>query len=167
MSKTKAIIEEFNPCVYPRLLWVAKGGSIDDLKESFELGDYEPQDGEGAVTLGSVRKAGDDRLGALVWFPNSGDMRHGDWIAHEATHVALYIYHEVGAVAEFENQEPFAYLVGWVFECVDKVRRMKHVSVESEPKDSEETVAQETCETKKNPCRNRRRWGLFSKDASK
>ena len=121
----KTIIHEFDPCIYPRLLWVVKGGSYEELCETFDIEGFEPEDGDGAMTFGT-RKKEDGLHGALIWFPKACNMNHGDWIAHEATHVALYIYHEIGASAEFENQEPFAYLVGWVYECVDKVRRLKN-----------------------------------------
>lgn len=121
----KTIIHEFDPCIYPRLLWVVKGGSYEDLCEKFDIDGFEIEDNGGAMTWGTCKKA-DHRLGALIWFPKASDIKRGDWIAHEAAHVALYIYHEIGASAEFENQEPFAYLVGWVYECVDKVRRMKN-----------------------------------------
>ena len=124
MSKSDTIVYEFNPCVYPRLLWVAKGGSLDGIKETLNLGDYEvDEEGSGAVTLCNVRRKSDDNLGALIWFPKSSNMNNLDWIAHESTHAALYIFCEVGALVDFENQEPFAYMVGWVFDCVNKVRK--------------------------------------------
>ena len=35
MSK-KTIIHEFDPQIYPRLLWVVKGGSLEGIKDMFE-----------------------------------------------------------------------------------------------------------------------------------
>lgn len=43
-----------------------------------------------------------------------------DTIAHECVHVASKILHHIGAVADVENDEPYAYLVGW---CVSQVER--------------------------------------------
>lgn len=118
-------VYEFNPCVYPRLLWVAKGGTLEELKEFLEF-NYEMEDGVGAVTLCNVSKKSDESLGALVWFPKASNIKRLDWIAHECTHVALYMFGETGCIADPQNQEPLAYLVGWAFDCVDKVRRINN-----------------------------------------
>ena len=123
MSSKKTIIHEFDPCVYPRLLWVVKGGTREAIKETLEFLDIDEE--AGAVTFPARRKK-DGHLGYCVYFPLAGDIRRGDYIAHEATHVALCIFNDVGAVVDYDNQEPLAYLIGWVFECVDKVRRMKN-----------------------------------------
>ena len=127
MSSKKTIIHEFDPCVYPRLLWVVKGGTLEGIKETLEITALEDEeDSCGAVTL-PVRRKSDNRLGYCIWFPKSSDMRRGDWIAHECTHAALCIFDDVGARVSYEDQEPLAYLVGWVFECVDEVRKYKEV----------------------------------------
>ena len=124
MTSSKTTVYEFDPCVYPRLLWVVKGGTIDGIKETLNLGEYEVDEEEsGAVTLCNVRRKSDGNLGALIWFPKLSNINNLDWIAHESTHAALYVFAEVGATVDFENQEPFAYMVGWVFDCVNKVRK--------------------------------------------
>ena len=42
MSSKKTTIHEFDPCIYPRLLWVVKGGTLEGIKEVFECsGDLE------------------------------------------------------------------------------------------------------------------------------
>lgn len=43
--------------------------------------------------------------------------------SHEATHVALRIYQELGQNVTFDSQEPFAYLVEWATECIYKTIR--------------------------------------------
>ena len=35
-------------------------------------------------------------------------------IAHEAVHIAMYIFETVGATVENDNPEPFTYLVGYI-----------------------------------------------------
>lgn len=124
MKNNKTTIHEFDPCIYPRLLWVVKGGSCEGIKDIFDT-EIEEEVG-GAVTF-PVRRKADNRLGYCVWFPKSGDIRNLEWIAHESSHVALCIFNDVGAVITPEGQEPFAYLVGWVFGCIDKVRKNKEV----------------------------------------
>lgn len=142
MSSKKTVIHEFDPCIYPRLLWVVKGGSLEDISDMFE------NEAGGAVTF-PVRRRVDNRLGYCVWFPKAGDIRNLDWIAHESSHVALCIFNDVGALITFEGQEPFAYLVGWVFKCVDEVRKYKEVKDGSESSKSshnQEGEPQEACE---------------------
>ena len=34
-------------------------------------------------------------------------------ISHEAVHVAFETFRDIGGIADEDNQEPFAYLVGW------------------------------------------------------
>ena len=125
MNKQKTVIYEFDPCVYPRLLWVVKGGTLSDIKNVIELSSYEQDDNIGAVTLCNARRKSDEYLGALVWFPKTSDIQRLDWIAHESTHVAMYIFGDTGCIADPGNQEPLAYLIGWAFDCVDKVRKVK------------------------------------------
>ena len=153
----KTTIHEFNPSIYPRRLWVVKGGTLEGIKEVFECSDNLEMDGQGAVTFG-VRRKEDSLLGYCVWFPQVGDMRKGDWIAHESSHVAMCIFNDVGATVQFDNQEPFAYLVGWAFECMDKVRKTKEVvnngSTTGEQGYVEGVQSQEACEEKEEGCRN-------------
>lgn len=122
-------IYEFDPCVYPRLLWVVKGGTLTEISKVLELSGYEEDESVGAVTLCNVRRKSDENLGALVWFPKASNIKNLDWIAHECTHVAMYMFGETGCIADVENQEPLAYLVGWAFDCVNKVRKAKGGSV--------------------------------------
>lgn len=125
--KNNTIIHEFDPCIYPRLLWVVKGGSLAEIRKTLEFIELDDSDATGAVTVSAYDNA-KKKGGFLVWFPNPSDMtKHGLWMAHEAAHVALGIYSYVGAEAKAEDSEPFAYLVGWAFECMDKVRKYKEV----------------------------------------
>lgn len=125
MSSKKTTIHEFDPCIYPRLLWVVKGGSLEGIQGTLEITcECEENEKGGAVTLPAKRKE-DGRLGYCIWFPESGGMKRGDWMAHESTHASLCIFDDIGASVSYEDQEPFAYLVGWVFKCMDEVRKYK------------------------------------------
>ncbi len=129
---------------------MVKGGTLEGIKGTFEV-ECETEDIGGAVTLPARRKT-DGRLGYCVWFPKAGDIRNLDWIAHESAHVALCIFNDVGAVITYEAQEPFAYLLGWVFGCIDVIRKWKEVekdgnsseqqpnAEESKSEDSEATI---------------------------
>lgn len=153
MNNKKTIIHEFDPQIYPRLLWVVKGGELEEIRKTLEFPELgEDQENCGAVTVSAYDNT-KKRGGFLVWFPKASEMKNLDWIAHEASHVALGIFDYVGAVITTEGQEPFAYLVGWVFGCMDKVRKFKEVvndgCIEGEQASSEEVPTKETCKEKK------------------
>lgn len=155
MANNKTIIHEFDPCIYPRLLWVVKGGFLEDIKDMFDA-ELVEDDAGGAVTF-PVRRKVDSRLGYCIWFPKAGDMRNLDWIAHESTHAALCIFGDIGARVSYEDQEPLAYLVGWVFKCVDEVRKFKEVKDGCEGSKSsynQEGELKKACEEKETTHRN-------------
>ena len=84
-------------------------------------------------------------------------MRNLDWIAHESTHAALCIFGDIGARVSYEDQEPLAYLVGWIFGCIDTVRKFKEVKDGCEGSKSsynQEGEPQEACEAKEEVCGN-------------
>ena len=128
----KTTIHEFDPCIYPRLLWVVKGGSLEEIRKTLEFAELgEAEQSGGAVTLSAYDNE-KQRGGFLVWFPKASDMRNGDWIAHESAHVALGIFDYIGSEVTANDSEPFSYLVGWVFKCVDEVRKWKEVKYGSD-----------------------------------
>lgn len=46
-------------------------------------------------------------------------------IAHESVHIANYTFDSIGAKQDFNNDEPYAYLVGWVTDEVYKFMNKK------------------------------------------
>ena len=152
MKNNKTIIHEFDPCIDPQLLWVVKGGSLEEIRKTLEFPELSEEDKSGgAITLSAYDKES-ERCGFLVWFPKAKDMSHGDWMAHEASHVALGIFDYIGAEVKASDSEPFAYLAGWVFGCIDKVRKFKEVKNgidASEQGCSEKSQLKTPCEEKK------------------
>lgn len=139
MSSKKTVIHEFNPCIYPRLLWVVKGGSLEEIRKTLEFGELdEDQESGGAVTISAYDNA-NKKGGFLVWFPCASDMtKNSYWMAHEASHVALGIFDYIGSEVGANDSEPFSYLVGWAFECMDKVRKYKDYGKEEKMGASQE-----------------------------
>lgn len=141
MSSKKTVIHEFDPCIYPRLLWVVKGGSLEEIRKTLEFAELDTDDATGAITVAAYDNA-KKKEGFLVWFPKASDMTANSyWMAHEASHVALGIFGYVGAQAKAEESEPFAYLVGWAFKCMEEVRKYKEVvkyATESESSNKED-----------------------------
>lgn len=108
-------IFEFDPAIYPQTLWVSVCASTKELNEFFS--DMDDMDDDAIATTYSVCKASSKELGVLIRFRNRLDITPSV-VAHESTHAAMKIYEYVGAEVDMDNQEPFAYLVGWIADCI-------------------------------------------------
>lgn len=122
----KSLIHQFDPTIYPRLLWVVKGGSHDYIHNAFS--DYngdkllipdDYKDRYGAMVF-RVKMKSNKRLGNLVWLVSKKDV---DTIAHESVHVASNIFSDCNIAMGFNDgqDEHFAYLVGFVADCLWQV----------------------------------------------
>ena len=122
MIKTEQI-HEFDCEIYPRKLWVAVGVPYDVIKDMFE--DVAPMDENADAQVDNTRRLEPDiKGGLLVRFENRNAMTSAN-ITHEAAHVAMEIFAYVGAYPDPKNQEPFAYLCGWVAKCINEVKNKK------------------------------------------
>lgn len=83
---------------------------IDDMDDSTD-----------AMVVNTCRTKPDKKAGVLIRFKGKGALTVPN-IAHEAVHAALEIFDYIGAGADAKNQEPFAYLVGWIADCIWKVK---------------------------------------------
>lgn len=117
----KNTIHEF-PCgIYPRVIWVSVGATVQSLNDLFETKYSEMDESADAEVTGNRRLKPDIKGGILIRFRNKKDMTTSI-ISHEATHAALEIFDYVGAVVDPKNQEPFTYLVGWIADCINQVK---------------------------------------------
>lgn len=120
-SKLKKFkVYQFNPVIYPCLLWVIIGNKID--KNRFPSVDLMEED-----TLSRTERTNDvlnDNNGVLIRFQNSKVIT-AEIITHESVHAAMEIMQYVGGKIDVRNQEPFAYLAGWIADCIDKVKKNK------------------------------------------
>ena len=119
-------IIEFNPTIYPRLLWVVTGkDSAKWLSEAFEgpNGEFLDLDainaGARASTWARVRRKDTNKLGALVCLVDK--YNDVEVAAHEAVHVANGIFYDLDIQLEFTADEHYAHFVGWVANCIWKV----------------------------------------------
>lgn len=111
---------EYDPVIYPRMLWVHIG---EDLPEVVELcfdsklvyGDPRQYCG---VTYRDVIRKDNKKLGILVSFPKRKYMTMGN-ICHEAMHVTDNIELACGIR---HGDEPSAYIMEWVGSCINKAR---------------------------------------------
>lgn len=128
MSKELGRVYGFDPQIYPRKIWVAVGGDIGTLRASFCQNDGEQLDFKDMDKYSASTTAVTDKetglFGELIWFPKKSDMMVFT-IAHEAVHAAIDIFDDCDCRIDAENQEPFAYLVGWIAKCINEVKRGK------------------------------------------
>ena len=123
MSKNQ--IHQFDPVIYPRKLWVLKGGDSEMIKEHFTNTDgsemnIQEQIGDGAAGMEFQVKSKDNgHLDILVGIEGSVEIGA---IAHEAGHVAIDFLHEMEVMLDPLNQEPITYMIGWVADCIWQVK---------------------------------------------
>lgn len=112
-------LHEFKCGIYPRMVWIMIG---TETPECLQVEDMDDSNCEASVD-DAIRKE-DMAFGFLLRFRSKKQMNHKT-IAHESSHVAMMIFKAIGASVDLDNQEPFAYLVGWVADCCEKVKNYK------------------------------------------
>lgn len=116
-------IHEFDPEIYPRKLWVAVDTPYEVIKDMFE--DVEPMEDNSDAQVESTRRLKPDVTGGvLIRFANRKAMTQAN-ITHESVHAAVEMFCYVNAYLDPKNQEPFAYLCGWIAKCIGEVKRNK------------------------------------------
>lgn len=124
MSKKNYIIRQFDPKIYPRLLWVSVGAPIEALREMF--GENFPDIDEDAIadTYRVKVMKPKERAGLLIRFRSKNDITFEN-VTHEAGHAALEIFNYCECAITADNQEPFTYLSGWIAKCCGLVKANK------------------------------------------
>lgn len=128
--KTK--IYEFDPVIYPFKLHVAKEFDVELLKKTYKALDaennpipitdeFDVKDTTTARTIElSYNKNGEDIWGYLVLLYK--DSYTAGQLAHEAVHVANMYLQQLGFTTPAAyNDEPYAYFVQWVTDCIYSV----------------------------------------------
>lgn len=113
-------VHQFDPVIYPCLVWVAIGDGL--MLDRFPRIDLIGDESIGETEQTWDAKSG--REGVLIRFRSRSQMT-AEATAHEAVHAAAEIFRFVGGEIDVKNQEPFAYLVGFIADCIDQVRRNK------------------------------------------
>lgn len=129
-------IREFNPTVYPCRIWVAINPTFDEVSEKFyqidsniEKGDFEHEYFDPCHTTIArtypVSIKGEGWMGLLIGIYKPKQYNVGT-ITHESAHCADWLCERFGiTTGSFENGEAYAYLVGWIADCIDKVLKNK------------------------------------------
>ena len=114
-------IYEFDPHIYPRKLWVSVGASTEEFQERFGKEDIKDFDESYYAETMAVQQKEPLLGGVLVRFQDLKVMTTEN-IAHEAVHASIEIFDYCDCRIDVDNQEPFAYLVGWIAKCCDEVK---------------------------------------------
>lgn len=117
-------IHEFDPQIYPRKIWVAVSCPKEVLADLFDFDLNEFDDNYAAVTYRCMRVKPTVQGGVLILFKNKS-MMTSQIISHESCHAAMAILDFIGAKIDFDNQEYFCYLVGYIAKCCQQVKDNK------------------------------------------
>lgn len=127
-NKKEVLVYEYDPMIYPRKLFVMKECEIKDIKERFSTRDDEEieieieKGSESALrTFPMVKIKDTGAYGELVVVFVKPKYVSCGMISHEAFHVTMDILSELGVMFHADNQEPIAYMVGWVAQCIHDV----------------------------------------------
>lgn len=115
-------MKEYINGIYPRKLWIYNTSELEKFRDNFTLS------GTGEDINPSSDVIGYDSIvynvhhcsfgyGVLLCIENPLTPKQ---IAHEATHISLEIFKDCDCRVDYENQEPFAYLLSWAYECIEQ-----------------------------------------------
>lgn len=122
------MIHEFDPLIYPRKLWVTYDATTEELNKKFPSGDYYGNKFVDENSYYGVTYRTSDRNnkgGVLIRFCDKEKAMEPWNMVHEAIHAAGHIFSYIGVNADYDNDEPFAYLVAWIVKCCCKVKEGK------------------------------------------
>lgn len=119
----RGILKQFSLVVYPIDIVVAIGDVEEEVNKHYIPKDSEydylaapSNDVPAAVFMVEERETGAYCL--MIWVPKTADCK-GSYFCHESGHVALEIFKYIGAHIDYEDQEPFCYLLGTVFRLIN------------------------------------------------
>lgn len=98
--------------IYYNELVIIKCEDLNEVAIKYKLGDVSKF---GAFVFTANNKNGHTQY--IVAFDNNAD---GSLIAHECVHLVNEIYIDRGIQLDRQNDEPQAYLMGWLFEQCEK-----------------------------------------------
>lgn len=121
-------IHQFDPVIYPVKIWVVYKPTKEFIINEFENCDdrqlvenFYCDGAAAAVTPGIVRLKKNRKRGIIVGIYEKLDV---NYIAHESCHVVGEIYNYLGVKFATIEDEPNAYLTGWVASCIDEVNKL-------------------------------------------
>lgn len=133
------MIHQFDPIIYPTRIWISINPTYEEVSKMFyaltsnteriEMSKdwFSPHTFRIASTTPVASKL-DGYIGVLVRICKLRQVNTST-ICHESVHCADFICEQFGITnGSFENGEAYAYLVGWIAECIEKVKLGKVIS---------------------------------------
>ena len=119
----KLVVHQFDPVIYPRLIFVVKGAGPDmekKLDDAYRTPDDDHLSFDGAdkckAGVWNVMETSDrGKYGILIWLREKVDP---GVVAHESVHAANNICIDCGIHFDARNDEHYAYLVGFIADCI-------------------------------------------------
>ena len=119
----KGILRQFSLVVYPIDLVVAIGDMEDEINKRYIPRDKQydwlssPPE-EVAEAVYNVREKETGLYCLMIWIPKIDDCK-GSYFCHESGHLAIEIFKYIGAHIDYDDQEPFCYLLGTIFRLIN------------------------------------------------
>ena len=116
----KGILQQFDLVIYPVILVIAIGDLEKEINRFYKPYDEQynyiapPKSSRTAATTYQVLNKKTNDPACLIWIYKTEEVR-GSYLCHESGHVALEMFDYVGAHIDYDNQEPFCYLLGAIF----------------------------------------------------
>lgn len=116
---------EFNPTIYPYLVWVIVSEKPDCICDIFNGYNDNPIDGIDKSTSNMqafvmpVVRIENPAYGVVMYFRDKNSMSY-ELVAHEASHAAKYLFEHIGA--DVKEHDPFEFLIGWIAGCCENVK---------------------------------------------
>lgn len=128
------IIKRFDPIIYPIVLWVAISKDVSKVLNSFTTWDsmeismdiLNHANANSIASTWQVMDKTSKEMGALIIFSSKKELTTGI-IAHESCHAAKIMCDKLGI--DILSDEPFEYLLGWIADCCEELKRDKSSSL--------------------------------------
>ena len=119
----KGILRQFSLVVYPIDLVVAIGDMDNEINKRYIPRDKQydwlsPPPEEVAEAVYNVEEKETGLYCLMIWIPKIDDCK-GSYFCHESGHLAIEIFKYIGAHIDYDDQEPFCYLLGTIFRLIN------------------------------------------------
>lgn len=119
----KGILRQFSLVVYPIDFVVAIGDMEDEINKRYIPRDKQydwlsPPSEEVAEAVYNVEEKETGLYCLMIWIPKIDDCK-GSYFCHESGHLAIEIFKYIGAHIDYDDQEPFCYLLGTIFRLIN------------------------------------------------
>ena len=130
------IIHEFDPVIYPARLWVGINPPFEYIDNKFyglnsemeRIPFGKEQHEVDSFVVARTHAVTDKESGWIGIFVSiyKPKMMTTNFISHESAHCADFICENFGIQhGGFDNGEAYAYLIGWIADCIEKVKLNK------------------------------------------